>query len=174
MGDGNLSNPNGRAVRLRITCDTRYQDLLCRIRTAIQSLLPHNKVSIVRRTQTYVDVSCYSNQWERWLGWKAGKGPKYLQQISVPRWIQRNKSFTTSFLQGLIESDGSIYSDRGYPMVNFVTTMPALATSALALITNLGFKAHLYKIPQDSKVKYTIRILKDANKFIKCLNLSKS
>jgi len=24
LGDGNLSNPNGRAVRLRITCDKKY------------------------------------------------------------------------------------------------------------------------------------------------------
>ncbi len=28
IGDGNLSNPNGRAVRLRITCDTKYPRLV--------------------------------------------------------------------------------------------------------------------------------------------------
>jgi hypothetical protein len=28
IGDGNLSNPNGRAVRLRITCDTKYPILI--------------------------------------------------------------------------------------------------------------------------------------------------
>jgi hypothetical protein len=28
IGDGNLSNPNGRAIRLRISCDTNYPHLL--------------------------------------------------------------------------------------------------------------------------------------------------
>ena len=28
LGDGNLSNPNKRAVRLRITCDTGYPGLI--------------------------------------------------------------------------------------------------------------------------------------------------
>src|SRR3989338_9217420 len=28
LGDGNLSNPNGRAVRLRITCDKKYPNLI--------------------------------------------------------------------------------------------------------------------------------------------------
>jgi hypothetical protein len=31
IGGGNLSNPNGRAVRLRITCDTKYPALIARI-----------------------------------------------------------------------------------------------------------------------------------------------
>ena len=34
IGDGNLSNPNGRAVRLRITCDKKYPALIARIRAA--------------------------------------------------------------------------------------------------------------------------------------------
>jgi len=35
LGDGNLSNPNGRAVRLRITCDTKYPALIAKIRGAL-------------------------------------------------------------------------------------------------------------------------------------------
>ena len=43
IGDGNLSNPNGRAVRLRITCDTKYPALIARIRSALERLLPRTK-----------------------------------------------------------------------------------------------------------------------------------
>ncbi len=48
MGDGNLSNPNGRAVRLRVTCDLKYPGILERIQLAIKKLLPKNKVSIIK------------------------------------------------------------------------------------------------------------------------------
>jgi hypothetical protein len=48
IGDGNLSNPNGHAVRLRITCDTKYPELITKIRDALQRLLPNNRVTLVR------------------------------------------------------------------------------------------------------------------------------
>ena len=65
IGDGNLSNPNGRAIRLRITCHVRYQSLIQSISQTIQALLPKNKVSIIKRSKNYLDISCYSNQWEK-------------------------------------------------------------------------------------------------------------
>ena len=46
IGDGNLSNPNGRAVRLRITCDNKYPGLIDRIARSLQKLLPKNKVGL--------------------------------------------------------------------------------------------------------------------------------
>ncbi len=63
LGDGNLSNPNGRAVRLRVTCDVKYKRVIEDIQSAIAVLMPHNKVSIIKRTENCVDVSCYSNHW---------------------------------------------------------------------------------------------------------------
>jgi hypothetical protein len=61
IGDGNLSNPNGRATRLRITCDKKYPLLIERIISSLQSLLPQNKVSIVVRKDGCMDISVYSN-----------------------------------------------------------------------------------------------------------------
>ena len=57
LGDGNLSNPNGRAVRLRITCDKKYPILINKMRAAIQFILPENKVSITRDNPTFLDIS---------------------------------------------------------------------------------------------------------------------
>lgn len=44
IGDGNLANPNGRAVRLRITCDTKYPRLIVKVRSSLTDLLPRNRV----------------------------------------------------------------------------------------------------------------------------------
>lgn len=173
IGDGNLSNPNGRAVRLRITCDTRYPKLLDRLTQAIQKLLPENKVSLIKRTKRCVDISCYSNRWEKWLGWEAGKGSKFHQNVSIPSWIFRQKSFAAACLKGLLETDGSIYRDRQYPMINFVTTIPRLANDVVILFRSIGFQPHLYKLIRTTKTKYTIRLSKDTERLVKLIRLSK-
>src|SRR3989344_4325096 len=49
LGDGNLSNPNGRAVRLRITCDKKYPYLIKKIEKALRVVAPQNKVSRIDR-----------------------------------------------------------------------------------------------------------------------------
>lgn len=90
IGDGNLSNPNKGAVRLRISCDKRYPRVLKRIVNALRQLLPKNRVGIIDRG-TLVDVSVYSNHLEKILGWKANKGPKFLQKIRIPEWIKTEK-----------------------------------------------------------------------------------
>ena len=174
IGDGNLSNPNGRAVRLRITCDLKYKKLIRRILLSIQKLLPHNKVSIVNRTETYCDISCYSNKWENWLGWKAKGGPKYKQNISIPNWIKRNRNYSISCLRGLLETDGSIYIDRGYRMVNFVTIIPKLAEDVVKIIKKLGFIPNIYKITSTKNARYNIRISKNTDLLLKTLNLIKN
>ncbi|MBI5221706.1 MAG: hypothetical protein HY979_02795 [Candidatus Magasanikbacteria bacterium] len=173
IGDGNLSNPNGRAVRLRITCDNKYPKLRQRIIEVIQEIMPKNKVAIAVRKQNCCDVSCYSNQWEKLLGWKAKNGPKHKQNIKIPTWILNNKKFSIECLRGLIETDGSVYSDRGYIMVNFVTIMPKLANEVLKMIVRLNFKANLYKIKTKNADKHTIRISKRTKEFIKTISLKK-
>ena len=68
LGDGNLSNPNGRAVRLRVTCDKKYPYLITKIEKAIRIVAPQNKVGRINR-DTNMDVYCYSNGWRRyWVG----------------------------------------------------------------------------------------------------------
>ena len=177
IGDGNLSNPNGRATRLRITCDKKYSLLIDRIRKAIQVVLPQNKVSLQHRTETYLDISCYSNKWEGLLGWKVGQGSKYDQNVSVPTWIKQNKKYSTYCLKGLLETDGCIYMDRGYKMVNFVTIIPDLAHDVMSIISDLGFRAHLYDMQPkgfNCKRRYNIRVSKNVENFIQEINLIKN
>ncbi|MGH8236810.1 MAG: hypothetical protein ACREXP_07275 [Steroidobacteraceae bacterium] len=108
IGDGNLSNPNGRAVRLRVSCDTKYPALIAKIRSALERLLPENSVSVVASSGNYLNVSVYSNQLEALLGWKALGGSKQHQNVLVPAWIRQDRSLSIHCLQGLIETDGAV------------------------------------------------------------------
>lgn len=173
LGDGNLSNPNGRAVRLRITCDKKYPQLIEYIIRSVSALLPENKVALADHG-TYANVSCYSNQWPEILGWKDGKGSKYHQAVRIPDWIKERREYAIECLRGLFQTDGSIYYDRKYLMANFVCTIPVLAHDALALIQGLGYKPNMQKLTERSgKTKHTIRVSKNTEKFIQEVGLWK-
>jgi len=108
------------------------------------------------------------------LGWKAKGGSKYEQKVSIPYWIKRNKQYSKECLRGLFETDGSIYIDRGYKMVNFVTVIPSLARDAVQIIENLGFQPTIYKIETKTKPRYNLRISKNVDDFIKTIKLQKN
>jgi DNA-binding transcriptional regulator WhiA len=166
LGDGNLSNPNGRAVRLRVTCDKKYPVLFSCIKTSLQNFLPDNVVSIVDR-KTCVDVSCYSNKFEKLLGWKAGGGSKIKQKVRIPEWILRDKIYIRECLRGIIQTDGSIFNDRGYKMVNIVSSIPSLAHTVVHAITIISYKPNMQIHQDPNNKKHTIRISKNTDKFIK-------
>lgn len=175
LGDGNLSNPNGRATRLRITCDLKYPKLIHKIQTSIARLLPNNKVSIVPKKGNCIDISCYSNLWEAFLGWQVGKGSKIIQKISVPNWIKENYQYKINCLRGLIETDGSIYNDRGYKMMMFVNATRELAYDVYEIIKSLDFKPRIYKVKNGRKNSvYHIRVAKDIEKFLELVHPEKN
>lgn len=177
IGDGNLSNPNKRAIRLRVSCDTKYPEIIKEICSSIKIILPKNKVSLVKKKGNCVDISCYSNNWGKWLDWKYDKGPKYEQVIRIPKWIKNDSDYSKPCLKGLFQTDGSIYYDRKYIMVNFVTTITGLGDEIVKIITKLGFKPKIYILGVRGKIhhtKYTIRISKNVSDFIKTINLTKA
>jgi DNA-binding transcriptional regulator WhiA len=174
IGDGNLSNPNGRATRLRITCDNKYPLLMQHIICVLESLLPLNKVSCSEQKHGCADVSVYSNHLEGLLGWTARGGSKFKQKVSIPKWILKNNAYKINCLRGLIETDGSIYFDRGYKMVIFKTIISKLANDFYDMLTSLGFKPKIYKIKANKenaygfhqKTAYHVRLSKDVNEFL--------
>ena len=180
IGDGNLSNPNGRATKLRISCDTKYPNLIKYITKSIQKLLPENKVGTVKKKGNCLDVYVHSNHLEKLLGWKAKGGSKFKQNVSTPKWICGSDEYKIQYVKGLIETDGSIYNDRGYTMVIFTTIIPRLAESVQEIITSLGFKPHFYKLNPNPKSKfksqvfYHIRLSKDVQKFLNLVKPDKS
>ena len=173
LGDGNLSNSNGRAVRLRITCDKKYPLLIKNIIKNLKIIFPNNKVSIVDRVNA-VDISVYSNDLENILGWKAKGGSKIIQKVCIPSWIKENLIYQKECLRGLFQTDGSIYFDRGYIMVNFTSANFNLIKDVKDLLENINFNVKIRKVVHKEKIKYVIRISKNTEKFIKTINLWKT
>lgn len=181
IGDGNLSNPNGRAIRLRITCDKKYPLLIKRIINSLQSLLPQNKVSIAKRKEGCLDISVYSNHLEKILGWKAKRGSKFIQNVSILPWINKNRKYQINCLKGLIETDGCIYFDRGYKMMMFSTIIPKLANDVFKMINSLGFSPNIYKIKRktnpynfNQKIIYRVRLSKNVSEFLNIVRPEKN
>lgn len=176
LGDGNLSNPNGRSTRLRVTCDNKYPLLIQKIVKSIQILLPNNKVSIIYRKDNCVDISSYSNYWESILGWQVGSGSKLQQNVSIPSWIFKCDEHKIACLKGLIETDGSVYTDRGYKTVMFVSSIPNLARDVLTLIESLGFSPRVYQVSNSSShisKRYNIRLSRAVDKFLEIISPEK-
>jgi DNA-binding transcriptional regulator WhiA len=173
LGDGNLSNSNKRAVRLRVTCDNKYPKIINEIVKHLKIILPNNKVGLINR-KTATDVYCYSNKLESFLGWKALSGSKEKQKVTVPDWIVNNKIYTKECLRGLFQTDGSIYMDRKYLYTNFTSIIPTLINRVKTMIENLDFKPKIQKTLQfNNKTKYVIRMSRDTKKFIEMINLWK-
>lgn len=177
LGDGNLSNPNGRATRLRITCDAKYPQLADEIIDSLKKIFPANNVSIVYvpNKSTYFNISVYSNRLNEYMPWKVGQGTKHAQCARVPEWIRIHKTYSKYCLKGLFQTDGSIYYDRGYLMINFTNHTKELIDDVLYMIKDIGFSPTLSKArAKNSGYKYCVRVARNAEKLIKVLNLSKS
>ncbi len=145
LGDGNLSNPNGRAVRLRITCDAKYPVLAEEIIKNLRLVFPDNKVSVImpKGTKTFFNISVYSNTLSKLMPWGAGQGTKFFQKAHVPAWIRKNKALSKICLKALLQTDGCIYRDRGYLMVNFTNHVRLLGSDVEAMIVEQGFRPTL-------------------------------
>ena len=176
LGDGNLSCPNGRAVRLLISCDTKYPNIIKDIVINLQNILPDNKVSLCKHSSAHcIDVSVYSNKLNHIIPWTVGAGTKIDQQAHVPTWIIEISEFSKSCLRGLLQTDGSIYLDRKYLMVNFTNLIQPLITDVHSMILNLEFKPRVYSsIQKNGNRKYVVRLSSNVEKFIDLIKLSKN
>jgi DNA-binding transcriptional regulator WhiA len=176
LGDGNLSCPNGRATRLRVSCDKRYLNLIEEIKHSLSSVFPKNKVSLVlSRKDNCIDISVYSNQLNGLIPWKVNCGSKIEQQAHIPEWIMQDSNYSKACLKGLFQTDGSIYNDRGYTMVNFTNLIKPLINDVYTIISELHHTPHLYSsVQQNGNIKYVIRISKNTSEFISDIGLTKS
>ncbi len=176
LGDGNISCPNERALRLRITCDLKYPNLIRDIINSLQIIFPYNKVSIAKRQETTcIDISLYSNGLKDLLPWEFGKGSKIQQDVSVPDWILQDETLSIACLRGLFQTDGSIYYDRSYLMVNFTNVSYPLICDVYEMTIRLGFLPNIYKSVQtNGNIKYVVRLSKDTQSFINKISLVKN
>jgi len=172
LGDGNLTNPNGRAPRLRVSCDLKYPKLINKITASLGELFPDNKVSSIRKgTTRCLDVMVHSNHLEDLVGWKVGQGSKYRQNAHVPEWIREDRKYIIPCLQGLIETDGCMYTDRGYKAVMFVNIVRDLSLDVYHMMQALNFSPRFYslinfKTKFMSHPRYNVRLARNVDKFL--------
>ena len=96
------------------------------------------------------------------------------QKVCVPTWVFEDKRYIQACLRVLIETDGSIYKDRKYLTVNFVTQIPTLAHNVEKMLNSLGYIASVQKLGlSNGKSKFTFRVHKKALDFINELNIEK-
>lgn len=177
LGDGNLSNPNGRATRLRITCDAKYPLLAENISSTLKEIFPSNRVSMVYlpHKSTYFNISVYSNKLNVYMPWRVGKGTKVQQHARVPAWIRTTKRYTKHCLRGLLQTDGSIYRDRGYLMINFTNHTKELADDVLLMLKQIGFKPTMSKtLAKNGGYKYCVRVARNSEALLEAIQLFKS
>jgi len=109
------------------------------------------------------------------MPWKVGEGSKIAQNAHVPDWILGDSIFSKACLRGLIQTDGCIYTDRGYRMVNFTNNIEKLAFDVRNMMEVLGFEPNYSKTVNDrGNFKYTVRVSRNAERFIRTLQLYKA
>ena len=109
------------------------------------------------------------------MPWQVGKGTKIQQQVHVPDWILADSKFSKACLKGLLQTDGSIYTDRIYLMVNFTNLIKPLIDDVYQMIQSLEFQPKLYQsIQKNGNIKYVVRLSKDVGMFIAQIGLSKT
>lgn len=176
LGDGNLSRPNGRATRLRITCDAKYPRLAAEIVSSLTTLFPKNKVSKVERTSTYFDISVYSNTLDSLMPWSVGAGPKKVQVARVPGWIKNDLHLSKACLKGLLQTDGCIYQDRGYQMLSFTNNTRELAEDVQEIFEKMGVHPRFASVNNGGFQKFSVRLARaeEVKRVITILSLHKT
>jgi hypothetical protein len=123
LGDGEI-NKGRRTKRLIITLDQKYPQIIARCMTALQTLMPQNKVSYYNCPKgNCVRVSCFNDNWHEIFP-QHGAGVKHLRPIILEDWQHYIvDQYPLEFFRGLYHSDGSrsqnIVYGKNYPRYLF-------------------------------------------------------
>lgn len=121
LGDGYIARQPRDVWRLRITTDDRYPGIIEECVRAMEAVMPTKRVGRFHRRSACVDVSMYSKHWPCFFP-QHGPGRKHERRISLEPWQQLIVGeATTSFVRGLIHSDGCrvVANDRGVRSVRY-------------------------------------------------------
>jgi hypothetical protein len=122
LGDGYI-NKEPRTYKLRISLDTKYPNIIDMCIKAIETLLPFNKVGVVKTQYNCVEVACYNSYWPEFFP-QHGSGEKHTRPIILEAWQhQIVNNYPLLLLRGFIHSDGSrshnIVNGKDYPRYDF-------------------------------------------------------
>ncbi len=115
LGDGNLSLVR-KTLRLRVTLDAKYPNVIAKCAAELQILLPDNQVGLVDRLHdgrpSCIDVSAFYKGWDLLIP-QHGTGGKHTRPIILENWQQNIvDQYPLEFFRGLYHSDGSRFVNR--------------------------------------------------------------
>lgn len=106
LGDGSIAAHRRSVHRLRITLDVKYPGIVRECETAMQRVVPRNRVSRQLRRCNRYEVSAYSKAWPC-LFPQHGPGKKHDRRIFLAAWQQElAERWPDRLVKGLIQSDG--------------------------------------------------------------------
>ena len=108
LGDGYISAGRRGVWRLRVSCDSKYPEIIRSCCAAMEAIfLDKHARAAKRRDCNCVDVSIWSKHWPCLIP-QHGPGRKHLRRIELVAWqraiVNRHRR---AFLKGLLDSDGT-------------------------------------------------------------------
>lgn len=148
-GDGGIGNPWQLVISLNSISDLDYSnyivaliETLFQTKPAIRKRPHQNTLVVVLSSITLIDFLIEKG---------AVKGNKLKQITTIPRWIRIKKSYSHSFIRGLIDTDGCLYLHnhciKGKNYVNiglcFTNFSPQLVNCVDNILKKEGLKTHI-------------------------------
>jgi len=144
IGDGGITNKQV-VVTLNNKTDKLYsvfvEDLINRLFGVKASMNIRKEESVVNITVSRIRLVAFCKS----IGLKIGN--KLKQNLDIPAWVKKDKSFKVSCLRGLVDTDGCFFVERHkinkkkycYPRLSFVSYSKQLRASAFKILKELEF-----------------------------------
>lgn len=144
LGDGNIYKFD-RCQRLVISCNSIKRQYIKHIAGLVEKVLRKQPVLKKRKQAQCIDVCLYMQAVDEALGLPAGN--KIKNNVTIPRWIYKNKKFLTKCLKGLFETDGDYAFNKRFNVqfVEFCNECEALRQSVYEALLLLGYSPQLGK-----------------------------
>ena len=165
MGDGGITNRQ-IIVTLNRKTDKLYsvfvRNLIKELFEVKASMNVRKKESVVNITVSRIRLVSFCKS----IGLKVGN--KLKQNLDIPIWVKKDKSFKIPCLRGLVDTDGCFFVERhkinkkryNYPRLSFVSYSKRLRTSVFKILKELEFSP---KIRNDRSVQ--LENIKDIKKY---------
>lgn len=145
IGDGGITDRQ-ITVTLHSEDDKAYGDFVSELIEKLFGIYPRAYPSKKHKFISYVVSRTDLVNYCEGLGLKIGH--KIHQQINIPDWIMKNKTYQIACLRGLVDTDGSVYTHfytikgkrYGYKKLSFASMSSPLRASVITIMKDLGLK----------------------------------
>ena len=165
LGDGNIGR-FPRTESLTIACNSNNIGFINRYARLITKLFhkpPY--IAKVNQSGSCTRIRIYQKQISRRLGIPTGNRSE--REISIPRWILKNRNFLLRYLRGLYEAEGSFSVHKPTYTYKFLFSNrnESLLRNVYKGLKILGFHPHISKYKIQISKKEEVYKIKDLIKF---------